>query len=58
MILLSGMLLLLITLVLPLAVVEEGLEKGVDPLRIRRAARMLQGYELMFWDAVWDASRS
>jgi len=41
-----------------LAVVEEGLETGVDPLLVRRAARMLQGYELMFWDSVWDASRS
>jgi pyrroloquinoline quinone (PQQ) biosynthesis protein C len=41
-----------------LAVVEEGLDKGVEPLLIRRAARMLQGYELMFWDTIWDASRS
>ncbi len=41
-----------------LAVVEEGLEQGVEPVRIRRAARMLQGYELMFWDTMWDAARS
>ncbi|MEW6720568.1 MAG: hypothetical protein AB1346_08975 [Thermodesulfobacteriota bacterium] len=41
-----------------IAVLEDGLEEGVDPARIRRAARMLQGYELMFWDTIWDASRS
>jgi pyrroloquinoline quinone (PQQ) biosynthesis protein C len=41
-----------------LAVVEEGLGKGVAPPLVRRAARLLQGYELMFWDTMWDASRS
>lgn len=41
-----------------LQVVEEGLEKGTDPRLVRRAARMLQGYELMFWDTMWEAVRS
>ncbi len=41
-----------------LAVVEEGLEKGANPQLVRRAARMLQGYELMFWDTMWEAVKS
>jgi pyrroloquinoline quinone (PQQ) biosynthesis protein C len=40
-----------------LAVVEEGLGHGADPLRIRRAARLLQGYELLYWDTMWEASK-
>lgn len=40
-----------------LAVVEEGLGRGADPVRIRRAARLLQGYELMYWDTMWEAAR-
>jgi len=40
-----------------LAVVEEGLGKGVDPVGIRRAARLLQGFELMYWDTLWEATR-
>ena len=35
-----------------IAVVEEGLAQGVDPGRIHRAARMLQGYELLYWDTI------
>lgn len=35
-----------------LSVVAAGLERGVQPRDIRRAARLLQGYELMYWDAV------
>ncbi len=35
-----------------LAVVEEGLDHGADPVRIRRAARLLQGFELLFWDTM------
>ena len=38
-----------------LAVVEEGLEQGADPVRIRRAARLLQGFELLYWDTMWEA---
>ena len=40
-----------------LAVVEEGLEQGADPVRIRRAARLLQGFELLYWDTMWEASK-
>jgi len=39
-----------------LTVVEEGLAQGVDPARIRRAARLLQGFELLFWDTMWEAA--
>jgi hypothetical protein len=35
-----------------ITVVEEGLAQGVDPGRIHRAARMLQGYELLYWDTM------
>jgi thiaminase len=40
-----------------LAVVEEGLQQGADPVRIRRAARLLQGYELLYWDTMWEAAK-
>jgi len=39
-----------------IAVVEEGLTLGVDPGCIHRAARLLQGYELMYWDAMREAT--
>ncbi len=35
-----------------LAVVEQGLEAGEPPERARRAARMLQAYELLYWDTL------
>ena len=35
-----------------LAVVQAGLDRGVSAALIHRAARMLQGYELMYWDAM------
>lgn len=38
-----------------IAVVEEGLAQGVDPGRIHRAARMLQGYELLYWETILQA---
>jgi hypothetical protein len=41
---------------LALAVIEAGLARGVEASRIVRAARMLQGYELMFWDTLWALS--
>ena len=41
-----------------LAVIEAGLARGVEEHHIVRAARMLQGYELMFWDTLWDLSTS
>ena len=37
-----------------LAVVEAGLAAGDPPARARRAARLLQAYELMFWDALME----
>ena len=40
-----------------LAVVEEGLSQGADPVRIRRAARLLQGFELLYWDTMWEAAK-
>jgi hypothetical protein len=41
-----------------IAVVEEGLAQGVDPVRIHRAARMLQGYELLYWDTILQATEA
>ncbi len=35
-----------------LAVIAAGLEKGARPRDIKRAARLLQEYELQFWDTV------
>jgi hypothetical protein len=35
-----------------LAVIESGLRRGVDPRLIRRAARLLQGYEKLYWDTL------
>jgi len=37
-------------------VVQSGLDRGVSPGLIRRAARLLQGYELMYWEAMADAA--
>jgi thiaminase len=37
-----------------LAVVQAGLDGGDDPVAARRAARLLQSYELLFWDALAD----
>jgi hypothetical protein len=37
-----------------LAVVQAGLDGGDDPVEAERAARLLQAYELMFWDALID----
>jgi hypothetical protein len=35
-----------------LAVLDEGLGDGDSPVRARRAARLLQAYELLFWDTL------
>jgi hypothetical protein len=35
-----------------LSVVEEGLRLGADPVCIRRAARLLQGFELLYRDTI------
>ena len=40
-----------------LDVVERGLAGGAAPRLIRRAARLLQGYEQLFWDTVHALSR-
>jgi len=37
-------------------VVAEGLAQGVATTKIRRAAALLQGYELLFWDTMAQAS--
>ena len=39
-----------------LSVVQRGLDRGSDPWLIQRAARLLQGYELMYWDTLYRAS--
>jgi hypothetical protein len=39
-----------------LAVIEHGLTRAVDPRRVRRAARLLQSYELLYWDTLYAAS--
>lgn len=39
-----------------LELIAEGLQRGVEARRIARAARMLQGYELLFWDTVYTLS--
>ena len=40
-----------------LDVVENGLAGGVEPRLVRRAGRLLQGYELLFWDPMFAASQ-
>ena len=40
-----------------LAVVESGLERGAEPRLIKRAARLLQGYEKLYWDTLLTLSR-
>ncbi len=41
-----------------LAVVEAGLKQGADPRLIKRAARLLQGYEKLYWDTLLTLTRS
>jgi hypothetical protein len=36
--------------------IDDGLSKGVKVDQVRRAARLLQSYELMFWDGIHHAS--
>lgn len=40
-----------------LAVLESGLERGAEPRLIKRAARLLQGYEKLYWDTLLTLSR-
>lgn len=37
-------------------VINSDISRGVDPGAIKEAARMLQGYELMYWDALHRVS--
>jgi hypothetical protein len=39
-----------------LAVIAQGLARGVDERAVRRAARLLQAYELMYWDTLSAAA--
>ena len=40
---------------LAVAVADQGLAAGDSPARAKRAARLLQAYELLFWDTLADA---
>ena len=39
-----------------LSVIQQGLDRGIEPSLIQRAARLLQAYELMYWDTLYGAS--
>lgn len=39
-----------------LRVIQDGLDRGLDEQAIARAARLVQAYELMYWDALHEAS--
>ena len=39
-----------------LSVIQQGLDRGIEPRLIQRAARLLQAYELMYWDALYRTS--
>jgi len=41
-----------------LAVIQDGLDRGLEPASISRSARMIQAYELMFWDTLLEASQA
>ena len=36
-----------------LSVIQQGLDRGTEPRLIQRAARLLQAYELMYWDTLY-----
>src|SRR3712207_2050487 len=36
-----------------LEVIQRGRDAGVEPRLLRRSARLLQGYELMYWDTLY-----
>lgn len=40
-----------------LPIIQEGLNQGVEPRLLLRAARFFQAYEKMFWDAMMEAAR-
>jgi thiaminase len=35
------------------SVIQQGLDRGTEPRLIQRAARLLQAYELMYWDTLY-----
>ena len=37
-------------------VIDDGLHHGIGEAQLKRAARLLQSYELMCWDGVYHAS--
>ena len=39
-----------------LSVIQQGLDRGTEPSLIQRAARLLQAYELMYWDALYKTA--
>ena len=39
-----------------LSVIQQGLDRGIEPRLIQRAARLLQAYELMYWDTLYGES--
>jgi hypothetical protein len=39
-----------------LVVIEAGLRQGSDPRLVKQAARLLQGYELLYWDTLHQAA--
>ena len=39
-----------------LTVIQKGLDRGTEPRLIQRAARLLQAYELMYWDTLYRNS--
>jgi thiaminase len=41
-----------------LSVIQAGLDRGLDPKTIARAARMIQAYELQYWDTLYEASEA
>jgi hypothetical protein len=40
-----------------LAIIQSGLDRGVSPGSVGEAARLLQKYELMYWDALQTSTR-
>jgi thiaminase len=41
-----------------LSVIQQGLDRGSEPRLIHRAARLLQAYELMYWDTLYRSASS
>jgi pyrroloquinoline quinone (PQQ) biosynthesis protein C len=41
-----------------LSVIQQGLDRGTEPRLVQRAARLLQAYELMYWDTLYRAAIS